>query len=485
MAHNYKYAAEQALITFFPGEKHEEINYAPKSGKSCIIKLCNGNYFLSCSCIIISDNKRFCGIARLRLDSISKSKVKKESAISGMIKKAVYKAALSYGINPPAWGSLTGVRPCKLMSEILLSSKTEKAAKTKFIRKYSVSDKRADLCLEAAEQSIAVSNSLGDRDICLYVGIPFCPTRCNYCSFISASTEKSMKLIEPYLLALYEEIAAVSKIVSKLGLRVTSVYFGGGTPTTLSAEELYHLLTHLTKSFDLRNISEFTVEAGRPDTITLAKLQVLSNFNVSRISVNPQSMNDRVLDAIGRKHTARDIVSALEMVRSFNNFSVNMDLIAGLYSDSVSGFQESLNTVLDLRPENITVHTLSIKKGSFVKNSDVVLPNETAVLEMTDYSISRLYESGYKPYYLYRQKYMSGGFENIGWTIPGFENLYNIAIMEELCSIISLGCGGSTKLISKNKKMERFFNPKYPTEYIERIQKICIDKERINEYYGL
>lgn len=293
-----------------------------------------------------------------------------------------------------------------------------------------------------------------------------------------------MTLIPGFLAALEQELWAVAEQCRQTGLSVVSVYMGGGTPTTLSAEQMDRLINEVKKAFDLSGLREFTVEAGRPDTVTEEKLQVLHFHGVDRISVNPQSMSDSVLKAIGRRHSAEDIVRALEQVRDVGGFTVNMDLIAGLPTDTPEGFRKTVDRVLALEPENITIHTLSIKRGARLHFGENTLPGDAAVAEMLEYGISRLRDMSYSPYYLYRQKNMSGGFENIGWTKPGFENLYNVCIMEELCSILSAGAGGSTKLIRRDGgRNDRLVAPKYPTEYIDSIERICREKEKIGEFY--
>ncbi len=264
-----------------------------------------------------------------------------------------------------------------------------------------------------------------------------------------------MKLIDPFVAALFreKEVRATAAEVRALGLRVVSIYMGGGTPTTLSAPQLDALCALLAEEFDLSALREYTVEAGRPDTITDEKLAVLHRHGVDRISVNPQTMSDAVLDAIGRRHTAADIVDALGKVRAAGGFDVNMDLIAGLPSDTPEGFNETLARVLALAPENITVHTLSLKKGSRITLEGAALPTAAEVAAMLD-AAQRLTAAGYSPYYLYRQKFMSGGFENVGWAKGGRTNLYNICIMEELCSILAMGGGGSTKLIRPRRRAQ-------------------------------
>ena len=370
------------------------------------------------------------------------------------------------------------------MSPMLASGMSEREALHRFETEYDVSHDRALLCLDTSRETLRADSILQPKDVCLYIGIPFCPTRCAYCSFVSQSVEKSMSMIPGFLSALEQELHAVAEAVRETGLRVVSIYMGGGTPTTLNPEQLDRLLNQTESEFDLSALRECTVEAGRPDTVSEEKLRVLRRHGVDRVSVNPQSMSDSVLEAIGRKHSAEAIVLALEQVRGVGGFAVNMDLIAGLPTDTEAGFRNTVDRVLLLQPENITIHTLSIKRGARLHFGEGSLPSDETVGKMLDYANERLRDEGYRPYYLYRQKNMSGGFENIGWTKPGFENLYNICIMEELCSILAAGAGGSTKLIRRDGgRNERMVAPKYPTEYIESIDRICRDKEKIVMFY--
>ena len=317
---------------------------------------------------------------------------------------------------------------------------------------------------------IRAAAELEPNDISLYVGIPFCPTRCAYCSFVAQSVEKSFSLVEPYLEALFDEITAAGQLVRELGLNVKSFYMGGGTPTTLTADQMDRLLTKLEQNFDFGNLAELTIEAGRPDTIDEEKLRVLRAHNTTRVSINPQTMEDNVLAAIGRRHTADDIRRAMEQVRAANFPHVNMDLIAGLPEDTPEGFARSLDEVISMGADNITVHTLSLKKGSRIMLEGSRIPGADEVAQMLDYADPTLRKHGFAPYYLYRQKYMSGSFENVGWTKPGGTGLYNIYIMEELHSILSLGAGGSTKMVGGGQ-IRRAFNAKYPREYIDRPEK--------------
>jgi len=470
------------LLTVFPDERPVYPSGRPE-GDRMEISLHRAERFTTASCLLTRGEGRWRGVARADNREMKDALVT-ERVCQRLIKNAMYRAALASGHEHPAWGALTGVRPGKVFSSLLKSGMDEDEALRHFIRDYDVTPPRAALCRDTTRHTLAAARSLEKKDVCLYLGVPFCPTRCAYCSFVSQSVEKSMKLIPPFVEALEKEIGAVGEQVARLGLRPVAVYFGGGTPTTLSAEQLDRVCGRMEKCFDLSFVREFTVEAGRPDTITEEKLRVLRAHGCDRVSVNPQSMSDAVLEAIGRRHTAADIVTALEKVRAVGGFSVNMDLIAGLPADSYEGFRATLKEVLALAPENITVHTLSLKKGSRILTEGAELPDALTVGRMLDFAEEALRAQGYEPYYLYRQKFMSGGFENVGWTKPGFVNLYNICIMEELCSILAMGAGGSTKLVRHDGGRNlRFIAPKYPLEYIGGIDGVCDEKKKIEVFY--
>ena len=477
--HDYKYAAEQIMLMLFPEEKPEYGERDPEKLFAEIRLSQNSSISVAVTKIITPEGKISRGQARISNAKLT-DKIVTDRLLGRIVKLSFYKAATELTGKTPVWGALTGIRPGKLVTAMLEAGHSENFAVHAMMKDNFVSRERAELCLDTAKSGMKVQHSLAKNDICLYVGIPFCPTRCAYCSFVSNSVEKSMKLVEPFLDALDKEIDATAKIVSDRGLRVISVYMGGGTPTTLSAKQLDRLLGHLENAFDLSSVSEYTVEAGRPDTITAEKLRVLKKHDITRISINPQTMQDDVLNVIGRKHTADDIVKAVGLYKNSGISALNMDLIAGLPSDTPEGFYNTLEKVLALNPENITVHTLSLKKGTKITLEGTAIPDGEAVGKMLDYAAKRLRESGFAPYYLYRQKFMSGGFENVGWCKKGFDSLYNICIMEELCTIVSLGGGGSTKLVApKSGRIERIFNPKYPLEFINGIDKVIEKKQDI------
>jgi len=390
------------------------------------------------------------------------------------------------------WGTLTGIRPTKVAEKLLIKGKSPQDVTCILEQTYHVSPDRAALCVETALTALAFKNTLASRDIALYIGIPFCPTRCAYCSFVSNSVERSFDLIDPFTDILINEIETMAKIVKETGLRIIAVYIGGGTPTALPPHALNIVMTALERSFDFTGLREYTVEAGRPDTITEEKLEIMIRSGAKRICINPQSMSAEVLSAIGRSHSPEDVDIAVNMVKK-TGAALNMDIIAGLPGDTRESFQKTLDLILDFHPENITVHTLSLKKGSRLmleKTADHKLspydplppPDGINLADILEHASHKLREYEYFPYYLYKQKYMSGGFENTGWCLPGHEGIYNLCMMEELCTVLALGGGGVTKLVTADGRIERVINAKYPREYIMMTEKIKEKMGRINEY---
>ncbi len=389
------------------------------------------------------------------------------------------------GLTQP-WGILTGVRPVKLLRRLAEGSSEEQAVK-KFEKDFFVSNEKIALSRETEHNERKILELSKPESFSLYVGIPFCPSRCSYCSFVMASIERAEKLIEPYTKLLCEEIKRTAEIANKLGLRLETVYFGGGTPTTLSAEQLDTVLGTVNKSFDMSTCREFTVEAGRPDTIDIAKLFALKENKVDRISINPQTVNDEVLKTIGRKHTAQQFFDAFELARKCGFDNINTDLIAGLPTDTPESFKNSLDSIVRLNAECITVHTLCMKRASRLTTEGVTLDLQQArdAREMLAYTQNILGQNEYIPYYMYRQSRMVGNLENVGWSKKGFESLYNVYVMDETHTILACGSGGVTKLKRNNPDyLERIFNFKYPYEYIDRFDELIQRKSGIMQFYG-
>ena len=335
------------------------------------------------------------------------------------------------------------------------------------------------MALDCSESTVSAVEKTNENDISLYIGIPFCPTRCSYCSFVSRTVGKNTDLLDPYLHALYQELEHTGKLLANSGKTVRTIYIGGGTPTTLSTEQMAELLDRVKDTFDLSRCIEFTVEGGRPDTLNAEKLATIYKHGADRMSINPQTMQDDVLRACGRPHTAADILGRYREAEAAGFAAINMDLIAGLPKDTLDGFKNSLDKVAALNPANITVHTLALKKGADLFERKVQLPGVEEVTAMVAYANKTLRALGYKPYYLYRQKYMSGSFENVGWSRDNLDCLYNIYMMEELHTILSLGGGGMNKVNLPDGTLQRFHNPKFPEQYIGQIADVLRQKEEL------
>lgn len=388
------------------------------------------------------------------------------------------------GYTPP-WGVLTGVRPSKLMLR-LTAQLGEQGAMDYFTKGLLVSPEKARLAATVAKAEEQIVASSRPNSFSLYVSIPFCPTRCSYCSFVSHSITNSnaRKLLPEYLEKLSDELGELGGIARELGLRLESVYFGGGTPGVLEALQLDRLLCSVESSFDLSSLREYTVEIGRPDTVTPEKLRALRIHNVGRISINPQTFNQKTLELIGRNHTVEQAVKAYQLAKSYDFDCVNMDLIAGLPGESYEDFTASVDTAVALSPENITVHTLALKRSSELNASGAGVSDGNEAKKMLEYARKQLDCGGYSPYYMYRQSKCVGNLENVGWCRSGTEGLYNVFMMEECHTVLAAGAGGVTKLCEPGgTKVERIFNYKYPYEYISGFDKITERKNGIKSFY--
>lgn len=388
----------------------------------------------------------------------------------------------------PAWGMLTGVHPIKLLRMCCQGPKDfslQRGFDTLRL-KWSVSEAKADLAKRTLSAQLEPVSALTPRDFCLYVSIPFCPTRCSYCSFVSQDIQRAGALIPQYLELLSTELSHVGSLAKQLGLSPISIYIGGGTPTTLSAEQLQSLCSEISQRFDLSRCAEFTVEAGRPDTITKEKLDALSKAGVTRISINPQSLSDQVLRNIGRMHNAADVQTAFDLAHTAGFTNINADLIVGLPGDDYEGFCKSLDGVYQLGANNITVHSLALKRSAeIVVNQELSSHKGSALAaQMVDHSIHQLSSWGFEPYYLYRQTRMAGNLENTGWALPGTACRYNIYTMDESLTVIACGAGAISKIKDPfSDALTRIFNFKYPYEYISRFGEILERKDGIKELY--
>lgn len=471
--HNFHFELENLTRLFFPNEKITVIRDFSEPQPPYIYTEVSDKITISVN--IGSFNKSETAVKKLADDD--------NELVSAQL---LYKLLCDFtGLTQP-WGILTGVRPVKLLRRLAEESSEEQAVK-KFEKDFFVSNEKIALSRETEHNEQKILELSKPESFSLYVGIPFCPSRCSYCSFVMASIERAEKLIEPYTKLLCEEIKQTAEIASKLGLRLETVYFGGGTPTTLSAEQLDTVLRTVNNSFDMSTCREFTVEAGRPDTIDIAKLFALKENKVDRISINPQTVNDEVLKTIGRKHTAQQFFDAFELARKCGFDNINTDLIAGLPTDAPESFKNSLDSIVRLNAECITVHTLCMKRASRLTTEGVTLDLQQArdAREMLAYTQNILGQNEYIPYYMYRQSRMVGNLENVGWSKKGFESLYNVYVMDETHTILACGSGGVTKLKRNNPDyLERIFNFKYPYEYIDRFDELIQRKSRIMQFYG-
>lgn len=471
--HNFHFELENLTRLFFPNEKITVIRDFSKTQPPYIYTEVSDKITISVN--IGSFNKSETAVKKLTDDD--------NELVSAQL---LYKLLCDFtGLTQP-WGILTGVRSVKLLRRLAEESSEEQAVK-KFEKDFFVSNEKTALSRETEHNERKILELSRPESFSLYVGIPFCPSRCSYCSFVMASIERAEKLIEPYTKLLCEEIKRTAEIANKLGLRLETVYFGGGTPTTLSAEQLDTVLRTVNKCFDMSTCREFTVEAGRPDTIDSAKLFALKENKVDRISINPQTTNDEVLKTIGRKHTAQQFFDAFELARKCGFDNINTDLIAGLPTDTPESFKNSLDSIVKLNAECITVHTLCMKRASRLTTEGVTLDLQQArdAREMLAYTQNILGQNEYIPYYMYRQSRMVGNLENVGWSKKGFESLYNVYVMDETHTILACGSGGVTKLKRNNPDyLERIFNFKYPYEYMDRFDELIQRKSGIMQFYG-
>ena len=463
VGHDDRYPVEQLQMALFPeGTQGDAVS-----------SLHRGAVWLTATAKITLNGKTAAASRRLKA---SEETVRLRRRI---LQQSYYLAAVQLLPAPPAWGALAGVRPTKLTTRHLMEGGTPRSAEKLMKDVYYVTEDRRKLAVDCSMATVHAASLLEPEDLSLYVGIPFCPTRCSYCSFVSRTVGKKTELLEPYLQALMQEIAVTGQLLRQSGRKVRSLYIGGGTPTTLSSRQMAALLDAIRAHFDLSRCLEFTVEGGRPDTLDAQKLQTIASHGADRMSINPQTMVDEVLRACGRPHTAADVVCAYEQAVDAGFKAINMDLIAGLPADTVEGFCGSLDQVAALNPANITIHTLALKKGADLFEKRGSLPTAQDVTQMVAYANARLRSLGYRPYYLYRQKYMSGSFENVGWSRDGLDCLYNIYMMEEVHTIISLGGGGMNKVNLPDGSLRRFHNPKFPEQYIQMIDDVLAQKEEL------
>ena len=461
--HDDRYAVEQLQMALFPeGTEGEAVS-----------SLHRGKTWLTAAAKITVGGKTATASRRIRAAEET-VRLRRRA-----LQQSYYLAATKLLPSTPPWGALAGVRPTKITSKHMLEGGTAASADKLMKDVYYVTQDRRRLAVDCSTATVKAAELLLPTDISLYVGIPFCPTRCSYCSFVSRTIGKKTELLDPYLKALMQEIRVTGTLLARSGKQVRTVYIGGGTPTTLSTPQMAALLDAIRDSFDMGRCIEFTVEGGRPDTLDAEKMRAIAAHGADRMSINPQTMEDHVLRACGRPHKAADVIRAYREAEDAGFKAINMDLIAGLPRDDFDGFRRSLDAVAALNPANITVHTLALKKGADLFEKREGLSAAEEVTRMVDYAGQTLRSLDYKPYYLYRQKYMSGSFENVGWSRDGLDCLYNIYMMEEVHTILSLGGGGMNKVNFPDGSLKRFHNPKFPEQYIEMLPEVLRQKEEM------
>lgn len=407
----------------------------------------------------------------MQADALTVKKLQKR-----LVKQNVYELLSRYTGEKPPWGSLTGIRPTKLLRELQDTHGNEQGREM-FGKTFDVSQEKTLLANEIVQHQQLFIEDVQANDVDIYVGIPFCVSRCKYCSFISRDVQRSLQLKDAYLKALQQEMELLRHTLEQYNVR--AVYVGGGTPTALDVQELDLVLKYIVDNFG-RGM-EFTVEAGRPDTVTEEKLQIIQKYGAKRISINTQTTKNETLQLIGRQHSAQDFYDAFRLVRQFDFDTVNTDIIVGLPGESVDDVQRTLETVCTLAPENVTVHTLAIKNASeFALEQAGHLCGRETVEQALEFAHIYLHETGYLPYYLYRQKYMNGSMENTGYAKPGHIGIYNIDNMEETVSVLAFGAGGiSKRLFNAGARIERAANVKDLEHYVNRVVEMAQRKQAL------
>ncbi|MBR5543136.1 MAG: coproporphyrinogen dehydrogenase HemZ [Oscillospiraceae bacterium] len=481
--HDFEFATQQIYMCMFPNSHAEFVPEKPVGGDYIVSRVRRREEEICSETEINLSGEISVGTVNIPI-AVSCDGEDEKRAVRRAIKTSFYNAAVQFTSERPQWGALTGIRPSKVAAKYLDEGRSESETVALMEEEYFVSETRARLATDCAVRAKKLAGISKPNDFSLYVGIPFCASRCRYCSFVSHSVEKAGHLIEPYLRMLEKELSVLGEAAGKSGLSLKSVYIGGGTPTAISAKQLEFVMRTIADNFDIATAGEYTVEGGRPDTITPEKIKIIKQYGATRISVNPQTMNDEILAAMDRRHTAEDVIRTVHEVKNEGGLIINTDLIAGLPGDNFESFRSSLDRVLAFEPENITVHTLAVKRGSTLARENYLLPQDAETGRMVDYALKTVTAGGYVPYYLYRQKYMSGNLENVGYSKPGRESDYNNYIMDELHTILSAGAGGVTKLIDRSGgRIERIFNPKYPYEYNNAEEKIKQTSTAISEFF--
>lgn len=477
--HNFEYELEKLCRIFLPFEKISIQNETSNEIPRAQTEIEDGEDF-----VLLKAELHLNGKLAKKQERLEKNANDFEKECERLLAVALYDCFCEITGVRSQWGILTGVRPAKLFGRLKTNFGPDYAVQY-FDEMLKVSNHKIELCKAVSVSEEKIINASTKDAFSLYISIPFCPSRCSYCSFVSHSVEQAKKLIPQYVELLCKEIEQTAKIAKDLNLKLMTVYFGGGTPTSLEADQIEKIMTAVADNFELSEILEYTVEAGRPDTITAAKLEVIKRCGATRISINPQTLNDEVLCGIGRKHTTQQFFDAFKMARDAGFDNINTDLIAGLPGDSIESFEHTLDGIIALNPESVTVHSLSMKRSSNMTKAGEEFANDGAdAAKMVDSANARLKAAGLFPYYMYRQSKTVGNLENTGYTKKGCEGYYNVYIMDETHTILACGASAVTKLRRpEGNEIERAFNFKYPYEYISRFDEILERKGKVKEFY--
>ncbi len=458
--HNFEDAVRQILQLFF------DIN----------------TEFTAESCLEIEDNI-YKATAKITLGGkTAEGEIKQElflpekRLVSDVVKKSVFFACKKISDMPTPWGISTGIRPAKTARMMLDDNASDEEIISYMENEFLVTKEKAQLSLSVAKKEKELLAKRQKNGVSLYIGVPFCPTRCAYCSFISQAMAHNQKFVLPYVDALIKEIEETAIMAKALGFKAETIYFGGGTPSSLPPKSLERLIKSVKECFDISSLCEFTVEAGRPDTFSDELVYMLAENDINRISINPQTMNQKTLDKIGRRHSVEQTAAAFEMARKAGTFSINADIIAGLPGEDTEDFKKTVSEVCALSPDAVTVHTMYLKRAARLIGDFEKLRFASDTGEMVNHSYNYLTQKGYNPYYMYKQRNTLGNLENVAFAKAGHESLYNIYIMEEIQTVLAMGGGASTKMV-RGDRIERVFNPKEAADYINRIDEI-IDKKR-------
>lgn len=478
-----RYYVQSLCMAFFPGSTFGENEESREGVPEVNVRVYTEGDLIT-AYVSISLNDKICESSESVMSSAATVIATPASIAVG---RALFAAGKEMLGHIPPWGILTGIRPAKIAGSLIRSGNGILKSKRILRDEFFLNPQKAALAVSVASNEMRLLKKIPDNTCSIYISIPFCPSRCAYCSFVSYTTPRLLSMIDEYLDAIITDLEYTADTINKLGMKVSSVYIGGGTPTTLNAYQLEKLLKKVNDIVNVEELLEFTLEAGRPDTITREKLEVAKKLGVTRISVNPQTLDDDILREIGRKHTVEDFYNAYNIAKEVGIRDINVDLIAGLPGDDFKNFSETLDRIIELKPTNITVHTFCVKKAADVlrNNSNIYTLSGTDATKSVSYSQLKTKFAGYKPYYMYRQKNTVGNLENVGFSLEGHEGMYNIFMMEETQSIFAVGAGAVTKLVYHKDKyrtdtvIERIFNPKYPYEYLRETPEGGKEKNKV------